>query len=1086
MTCPSCGRENDADARFCSACGTALTAPQPERRERKVLTVLFADLVGSTSTAEQLDPEEVDARLRSYHARVRAELERFDGTVEKFIGDAVVALFGAPIAHEDDPERAVRAALAIRDWAREETDLQVRIAVNTGEALVTLGVRPAEGEGMATGDVLNTAARLQAAAPVNGILVGEQAFRATQRMIEYRELEPVDAKGKAQPVPVWEALAARSRLGVDVSQESRAPLVGRERERDLLVGGLGRVRAEGEPQLVTVVGVPGIGKSRLVYELLRTVHDDPELIYWRQGRCLPYGDGVAFWAFAEMVKAQAGILETDSAAEAEAKLRIAVRDLCEQDAEWVERALRPLVGLGSGEADGSSREEAFAAWRRFVEGMADQRPTVLVFEDLHWADEGLLDFVDHLVDWSSGVPLLCVCTARPELLERRPGWGGGKLNSTTIALSALSEEETQRLLSGLLRQSVLPAELLQFAGGNPLYAEEYARMLADRGLEQTALPETVQGIIAARLDALAPDEKTAIQNGAVFGKVFWPGALASLDGAATPLDHPLHALVRKEFIRRERRSSVGGEDEFAFRHVLVRDVAYGQIPRAERAQKHRRAAEWIESLSERGEDLADLLAHHYVSALEYGAEGLGERTARALREAGDRSIELHAYPAASRHYSAAFDLVPGDEKERGELLFLLGRARFWTNSEGADEFMESVRLLEDGNPELAAEALTFLSYLEKSDQRHSLAHLERAFALVRERPPSPTKGNVLGRYASALLLANEPSRATELIRQGLEMAQELGDAEGQAQMHLTLGYLRVNAGEPEGLTEMERALELALEANSLNATVRCYANLADSYANHFCALERCFELQAEGRKVVERLGRSRWRYLFAGERVTELYVRGAWDEAVRIADPLLEELSGSSNPHFIEVPARTAVALIALARGDERRADEQSALALERGRSIGDLQVLYPALAVRAVVELELAHGDAAQAVVDEFIEHARTEVERTRHFYLPWTERLTLMWLCLRHGYADEVLQLLAGTERWKRDSPWTQMLTAVLDGKLGAAAAVAEERLLWSQAAFLRLKGAVDVDGALDFYRRAGATRYAREAEELIAKSA
>jgi class 3 adenylate cyclase len=608
MTCPSCGHENAADARFCSNCGAVLVEPQPERRERKVVTVLFADLVGSTARAEQLDPEDVDARLRSYHAHVRGELERFGGTVEKFIGDAVVALFGAPVAHEDDPERAVRAALAIRDWARDEDELQVRVAVNTGEALVTLDARPGGGEGMAAGDVLNTAARLQSAAPVNGVLVGEQTYRATERMIDYGEHEPVEAKGKAEPVPVWEALAARSRLGVDVSQESRAPLVGRDRERDLLVGGLRRVVAEREPQLVTLIGVPGIGKSRLVYELLEAVEADEDLMYWRQGRCLPYGEGVAYWAFGEMVKAQAGILETDSSEEARRKLAGTTRDLCEEDALWVERALRPLVGLG-GDGTQGTRDEAFAAWRKLVEAMADRRPTVLVFEDLHWADDGLLDFGDHLVEWSTGVPLLCVCTTRPELLERRPDWGGGKLNSTTIALSALSDEDTHVLLAGLLGRSVLPAELLQFTGGNPLYAEEYARMLSDRGLEEAALPETVQGIIAARLDALSAEEKAAIQNGAVFGKVFWSGSLAALD-RGEPDAVPLHSLVRKEFVRRERRSSVGGQDEYAFRHVLVRDVAYNQIPRAERAEKHRRAAEWIESLSERGEDLADLLAHH--------------------------------------------------------------------------------------------------------------------------------------------------------------------------------------------------------------------------------------------------------------------------------------------------------------------------------------------------------------------------------------------------------------------------------------------------------------------------------------------
>jgi class 3 adenylate cyclase/tetratricopeptide (TPR) repeat protein len=1084
MTCPSCGRENAEDARFCSGCGTALAAPHPERRERKVLTVLFADLVGSTAHAEQLDPEDVDARLRSYHTHVREELERHGATVEKFIGDAVVALFGAPIAHEDDPERAVRAALAIRDWARDQDELQVRVAVNTGEALVTLDARPSGGEGMAAGDVLNTAARLQSAAPVNGVLVGDQTYRATERVIEYRRHDPVKAKGKADPVPVWEALAARSRLGVDVSQESGTPLVGRKRERELLAGTLHRVVDDREPQLVTLVGVPGIGKSRLVYELLEVVRDYPGglLIYWRQGRCPPYGDGVAFWAFGEMVKAQAGILETDSSDEAQRKLAEMTNDMCEEDAAWVERALRPLVGA-AGDGSRDSREEAFAAWRRLVEGMADRHPTVLVFEDLHWADEGLLDFVDYLVDWSAGIPLMCVCTARPELLERRAGWGGGKLNSTTIALTALSDEETHQLLADLLGRTVLPADLLQFAGGNPLYAEEYARMLSDRGLDEEALPETVQGIIAARLDALSAAEKTAIQNGAVFGKVFWSGSLAALDGGDPA---PLHSLARKEFVRRERRSSVGGQDEYAFRHVLVRDVAYGQIPRSQRAEKHRRAAEWIESLSERGDDLADLLAHHYVSALEYGAEGLGERAARALREAGDRARELNAFAAAIRCYRAALDLVPDEGHERGELLFELGQARLLAKTEGREELAEAVELLEEANPELAGEALSMLSFLEKGDQRRALGHLERALVLVRDRAPSTSKAVVLSRYAAALQLANEQARAMELVQEGRNIAEEVGDADIEAQTHATLGHLRLNAGDRDGLTEMQRALELAVASNSLEAAERCYANVADAYASHFCALERCFELQAEGRRLADRIGWPRWRHFFAGERVTELYHRGDWDEAIAMAEPFLEEVSRSTSPHFIEAPTRAVVARIVLARGDERRADEESARALERGRSIGDLQVLHAGLACRAVVHLELGREHEARSIVDEFVEQERREVERTGHLFVPWSERLTLMWLCLCHGYGGPVLELLAESERWRHDSPWRTMVTQVLSGNLAGAADIADDQLLPADAAFLRLKGGTDVQRALDFYRRAGAMRYVREAEALIAKSA
>ena len=341
--CPACGKETPEGFPRCAHCGAELAASEPAREERKVVSVLFADLVGFTSKAERLDPEDVRATLSPYYARLREELERHGGTVEKFIGDAVRALFGAPVAHEDDPERAVRAALAIRDWVRDEEQLQVRIAVNTGEALISLGARPVEGEGMAAGDVVNSAARLQSAAPVNGILVGERTYRATQHAIDYRELESVVAKGKEGPLPVWEAVEARSRFGLDVPHEARTPLVGRERELEILRAAFGRVRDEHAPQLVTLVGVPGVGKSRLLYELSSDVEADPELIYWRQGRSLPYGEGLSFWALAEMVKAHAGILDTDDEEAAEEKLATTVSGLVpEQEADWVRGHLAGL------------------------------------------------------------------------------------------------------------------------------------------------------------------------------------------------------------------------------------------------------------------------------------------------------------------------------------------------------------------------------------------------------------------------------------------------------------------------------------------------------------------------------------------------------------------------------------------------------------------------------------------------------------------------------------------------------------------------------------------------------------------------
>src|SRR4051794_32382210 len=595
--CPSCGHANTDDARFCSQCGVALVVARPVvHEERKIVTVLFADLVGFTSRSERLDPEDVRALLGPYYARLRSELERFGGTGEKFIGDAVMALFGAPLTHEDDAERAVRAALAIRDWVRAEEKIQVRIAVNTGEALVTLGARPAEGEGMAAGDVINTAARLQSAAPVNGVLVGERTYRATNRVIDYAPVDPVAAKGKEQPITSWEALDPRSRFGVDVPDLARTALVGRDRELAALRDALTRMRVERAPQLLTLIGVPGIGKSRLLFELSALVDAESDIIAWRQGRSLPYGEGVSFWALAEIFKAQAGVLDSDDADVAERKLTETVREVLpdEADADWVRRHLRELVGLRrDSPSTGDARDEAFAAWRRFVEALAEQRPLVLVFEDLHWADDGLLDFIEHLVDWITDVPLRVVCSARPELLARRAGWGGGMSNSATLSLAPLSDQDTARLISELLDRPLLGAEqqqeLLLRAAGNPLFAEQYVQMLSEHEVgQELPVPETVQDLVGARLDSLPLADKRLLQDAAVVGKVFWAGAVAALadaDDDRHDLEERLHELARRQFVRRERRSSLAGEEQYAFLHVVLRDVAYGQIPRNARIER---------------------------------------------------------------------------------------------------------------------------------------------------------------------------------------------------------------------------------------------------------------------------------------------------------------------------------------------------------------------------------------------------------------------------------------------------------------------------------------------------------------------
>jgi tetratricopeptide (TPR) repeat protein len=1046
--------------------------------------------------------------LEPYHARLRRELEQRGGTVEKFIGDAVMALFGAPTAHEDDPERAVRAAIAIRDWIRDEGQLQVRIAVTTGEALVALGARPAEGEGMASGDVVNTAARLQTAAPVDGILVDETTYRATSQTIDYREAEPVTAKGKQEPVSAWEVVEARSRYGVDLAQAPRAPLIGRERELDVLVAALGRVRAEHSPQLVTLIGVPGIGKSRLVYELSHVIESEAELTSWRQGRSLPYGEGVSFWALGEIVKAQVGILETDSPEETERKLEGSIGGFLEgDDAEWVARHLRRLVGIESEqELRGDHRAEAFAAWRRFFEGIAEERPLVLVLEDLHWADEGLLDFVDHLIDWAGGVPILVVCTARPELLTRRAGWGGGKPNAVTLSLSPLDDEQTARLLAALLERSVLPAEtqaaLLQRAGGNPLYAEEFVRMIADRELEADdgdwPLPESVQGIVAARLDTLPSDEKALLQDAAVIGKVFWLGATGAIGGVDRAAGEGfLHRLERKEFVRRERRSSVAAESEYAFRHLLVRDVAYSQIPRAQRAEKHRLAAEWLEGLG-RPEDHAELLAHHYSNALELaraaGADTavLSERARMALREAGDRAYGLAAYPTALAFYRDAVELWPHDDPGWPMLLFRYGQTvNLVTATKGFDVLTEARdALLAAGDSGTAAEAELLIgeTFWMQGQRDGTFERVRAAEALIADEPTSASKAFVVANVSRYAMLAGDKDDAIRLGREALHMAEELGIDELRAHALNNIGTSRIAKGDRGGLEDLEQSLAIAVAANSPES-VRAYGNLASSFVD-LGEVDRAFALNEEGLRAAERFGLDdlvKWQ---TAELAWQPYFEGHWDEALRQVDQLIADFA--VDPFWMETSLRWLRGRMRLARGDQEGALADAERALELARLGKDPQVLWPALAFGARALL-LVDAPRADRLVSEIFSEWHAKELGSSGSESEWLADLAVALPPL--GRQDEFLDAVGKTT----PSPWRAAAAAYVSGDfLGAADQYAAIGVL-PYAAYARLRGAETLIGAgrraeadpelqraLAFWRSVGATAHVREGEELLAASA
>ena len=1065
------------------------------RRERKVVTVLFADLVGFTARAEQLDPEDVEAILRPYHERLRGELERFGGTVEKFIGDAVMALFGAPVAHEDDPERAVRAALAIRDWAREDDAVQVRIAVNTGEALINLDARPEAGEGMAAGDVVNTTARLQAAAPVNGVIAGETTYRATQQVIDYRDADSVEAKGKAEPLRVWEALEPRSRAETE-AVSTLGPLVGREHELDQLVDALTRARREHSPQLVTVVGVPGIGKSRVVSELFAVVDADPEIIFWRHGRSLPYGDGVTFWAVSEMVKAQAGILETDTAEQAGSKLRETLDDLVDEtERERLEANLRPLVGLvGEAQAGGDRRAESFSAWRRFFEALADRRPLVLIFEDLHWADDDLLDFVDELVDWVEGVPLLVLCTARPELLDRRPGWGGGKRNAVTVSLAPLREDDTARLIAQLLNRSVLPAEtqaaLLVRAGGNPLYAEQFVRMYAERG-DELELPETVQGIIAARLDSLDLEGKSLLQDAAVLGKVFWAGALASISSVSpVELEERLRPLVRREFVRRGRRSSVAGETEYEFGHVLVRDVAYGQIPRAERVAKHRRAAEWIESLSrDRSEDRAEMLAHHYLAALEFArAAGLdltdvADAARAALHEAAERAASLGSYVQSIRLYDAALDLWPEDDPER--ILVALRREHaVYEYGEFAE--LTALNALANalatvGRTELAAEAEMLVAKTAWATGRGDVVeqHGDRALELMRDAAASPAKAMVLIERARLLMLAYQHDRSRVLLEEGLPIAEQFGLDRLRASGLVTLGTMPGT-----DVSVIKSGIEIALRVNDVQQIQRGYNNLAEGMWIGG-DVQGALDSYEAARRSTRRLGgRALLRWLDVQQGFA-FHCVGEWDRALALLDGFLAE-SDAGAPHYQDQHARLLRARMRYARGDVDGAFEDAELGAAAARKAGDPQALA---ALELSFPLLIGEGriEEANRLLDELYAAVYAD-----NFNYALDGALAMADL----GREES---LSAAVDRSHLGKTWRLVVDSLVQGDYVTAADRYSDVGARTYEADSRLRAAkrlLDVGDhtavteqlrlALGFYRSVGATRFLREGEALLRASA
>jgi len=926
--CSSCGATSPPGQKFCGECGLPLAVvpaaappagPAPATAERRLVSVLFADLVGFTTLSESRDPEEVRELLSRYFDTCRRLIGVYGGTVEKFIGDAVMAVWGTPAATEDDAERAVRAALdlvaAVSALGDEvgATDLRLRAGVLTGEAAVTIG---AEGEGMVAGDLVNTASRIQAAAAPGSVLVGESTRRASEQAIAYEDSGEHELKGKDAPVRLWRALRVVSaRRGDLKAQGLEAPFVGRDRELRQIKDLFHACADEGRAHLVSVTGIAGIGKSRLAWEFYKYFDGIVEEVWWHRGRCLAYGEGVAYWALADMVRMRCQIAEDDAPEVALEKLRSTLSEqiLDDDERRFVEPRLGQLLGLG--DTDGGERQELFTAWRLFFERLADSNPVLLVFEDLQWADASLLDFIEYLFESSRSKRLCVITLARPELLEKRATWGARQRSFSSLYLEPLPEPAMEELLDGLVPglPDAMKTQILARAEGVPLYAVETVRMLLDRGLlardgasyrvvgkvETLEVPETLHALIAARLDGLSDDERRLLQDGAVLGKTFTLRALAALGRVdETELEPLLASLVRKEVLslQADRRSPEHGQ--YGFLQDLVRRVAYDTLARRDRKSRHLAAA--VQVAASFGEDEgAEVVASHLLAAYdaEPGADDAQElrmRAVGALVRAGERAAGLAAAAEAQRYFQQAAELV-GDELKRAELDDRAGQmARL------ANDPAESRTLLErahgayerHGDVAAAARVTVRLAELDFVDGHppQAVARLEPALAALEELGTEAEIAAVAAQLGRFLIFTGEIERAAPHLERALSVAEALDLPETLAQALNTKSALVGRQHRPrEAKILVEGALAVALEHDLHAAALRAYNNLgavlwiSGRWREATVNCERALEF-------ARRVGDRYWEGIFLAGLGAALMMRGRWDEALERAAEA-EELS---------------------------------------------------------------------------------------------------------------------------------------------------------------------------------------------------
>jgi class 3 adenylate cyclase/tetratricopeptide (TPR) repeat protein len=971
--------------------------------ERKIISVLFADLVGFTARSHHADPEDVRAALDPYHAALKQEIERLQGRVEKFVGDAVMAVFGVPKSREDDAERAVRAGLKVLkaveelNESRPGLDLAVRVAVDTGEAIVSLRARPHLGDMMVTGDVVNTASRLQQVAPVGGLIIGERTYRATKSHIDYGPRRQVDVKGKPEPLPVWQALAPRSRTGVEPDR-AEGPLVGRSHEMVLLSGVFRRAVAEASPQLITIVGEAGVGKSRLIAELRRYIDDLPELVAWMRAGC-PSSGSSRFGPLEDVLRAHTGVKVSDGPDVALERLRRAVEVVIPgpQDREWFIAMLSPLVGAaGRGPRKPPEDEELFSAWLQYIEAIAVQRPLVLVFDDVHWADMAMLEFIEQLAGWATGVPLLVVCAARPELIAKYPGWGGGLPNSTTIALSGLSEPQTVDLLRVVdpRLDGDAARTLAKRSGGNPLYAEELVYMLAETGaLDELAthpirpvtiqVPESLQLLIAARVDALDPAEKRVLQDAAVIGRTFWIGALSELNGwGAIEERRRLHELVRRQLVAPVRNWSIEGQAEFMFVHSLVQEVAYAQVPRSERVSRHLAAARWLESVAPAGiDERAEIIARHLSRAMDNSpraGDGLPSEVRVRCHDyfvMAARRLRIVDVQSAASCYRRALDVLPDrPEHTARRASAVLGAAEAdWLcgkviSSEAQKDCERAIEaLLEQGEKISAGEAMVQLAHvLWDSDPMAARSKLERAVHLLDTRGGERCLAAACADAAGYYWVSGAPEQSIRFADRAIELSQSLGLEEELVRAKGFRGAALAEKGDRRGLQDLREALQRA-QALGLAHDAAVHFNNLGWNQRLFEGPRAALEVLESGISFSERRGLGRDAGWMRVSRIEVLVDLGEWDEALVATAAALAADSGVAGTHA-RVHALVNRAMVLAWRGALGREAGVAAEALEGARSLGDPALLSQALCMLWLMERGV-EDDAPRSVGAELAE---------------------------------------------------------------------------------------------------------------------